>query len=139
MPNMLHLPGLLRVQVDAWAVAGYPQETCGLLLGRGVADGCEVVIARQARNLNDERAHDRYELDPQAFLAADREAREQGLEIVGVWHTHPDHPAEPSETDRRAAWPGWSYLILAVGQGGVRTARSWRLTGERFEEEEIES
>jgi proteasome lid subunit RPN8/RPN11 len=59
------------------------------------------------------------------------------LEVVGVWHSHPDHPARPSETDRNGAWEGWSYLILSVTAEGVPDLRSWRLRGEHFEEEDV--
>jgi proteasome lid subunit RPN8/RPN11 len=59
--------------------------------------------------------------------------------VIGVWHTHPDHPARPSETDRAAAWAGWSYLILSVTARGVADVKSFRLHGEAFVEEEISS
>lgn len=139
MAKLLHLPPPQRHQLEAWAQANYPREACGLLMGRSLPGGGEVHAVRLARNLNTERAHDRYELDPEDFLATDREARELGLEILGVWHTHPDHPAVPSETDRAAAWPDWSYLILAVQAGGVAALRSWHLAGAQFVEEEVES
>ena len=100
--------------------------------------------AVQAKNLNRARARDRYELDPGDYVAADLTARAEGLSIVGIWHSHPDHPAEPSETDRRMATEngsleGWSYLILSVGERGVQSLRSWRLKNDRFEEEELTS
>jgi len=139
MASLLRLPTSQRLQLEAWVRAGYPMETCGLMLGRAERGIPVVQAVRQARNLNSERAHDRYELDPEDFLAADREARAEGLEILGVWHSHPDHPAVPSETDREAAWPGWSYVILEVAAGSVAALRSWRLAGAAFEEEEIAS
>lgn len=139
MPARLRLPPPQRRQLEAWSQAGYPLETCGLMLGRAGSACAEVLAVRQARNLNAERAHDRFELDPEDFLAADREARIDGLEILGVWHSHPDHPAVPSETDRAAAWPGWSYVIVEVAAGSVASLRSWRLDGAAFEEEEIAS
>jgi proteasome lid subunit RPN8/RPN11 len=77
-------------------------------------------------------------LAPQDFIAADTEAQKAGLEIVGVWHSHPDHPARPSEVDRKSAWEGWSYLILAVKHDGIHDLRSWRLVSEHFVEESIE-
>lgn len=137
MASTLCLSPQLRAQLETWGREGYPRETCGLLLGLGGDGRADVTAVRQARNLNTERAHDRFELDPEAFLAADRAARAAGQEILGVWHTHPDHPAIPSETDRAAAWPGWSYVILEVAQGRAAALRSWRLAGEAFEEEEI--
>jgi proteasome lid subunit RPN8/RPN11 len=119
------------------ARAGYPREACGLLVGRRIDPDTLVEDLVEARNLNRERPGDRYELDPDAFEAADREARGRGLEIVGIWHTHPDHPAVPSTTDRERAWVGWSYLIAAVGPGGVTEVRSWRLHGDAFVEEVV--
>lgn len=136
---MLLMPEMLGESLNAFARQGYPHETCGLLLG--VRRGDEHVVSRvhRARNLNVERAEDRYELDPADFLAADCEARAAGLDIVGIWHSHPDHPARPSATDRDGAWPEWSYLIVAVGREGVGEIRSWRLNGGDFEEETIKS
>ncbi len=136
---MLVLPSDVRKDLEAWIGAGYPEETCGLLVGRVSGGRTEAARVKQAKNLNRERAQDRYELDPGDHLATDLEARAEGLEIVGIWHSHPDHPAEPSETDRAAAWEGWSYLIVRVGARGVEALRSWRLQGTRFVEEPISS
>jgi proteasome lid subunit RPN8/RPN11 len=61
------------------------------------------------------------------------------MEVVGIWHSHPDHPAQPSETDRQAAWEGWSYMILSVTGEGVSDVRSWRLDGDAFIEEVVEA
>ena len=70
--------------------------------------------------------------------AADFEARGDGLEIVGIWHTHPDHPARPSETDSSAAWQGYTYLILSVGRQGVADVTAWRLVEGSFVEQLVE-
>ena len=136
MPT-LRLPETLCDRLTAFARRGYPEETCGLLLG--TRNDAEHVVAevRQARNLNVERANDRYDLDPEDFIAADREARAAGLDIVGVWHSHPDHPAKPSLTDLASAWPRWSYVIVAVGPEGVREIRCWELNRNDFQEEEV--
>lgn len=136
---ILCLPVSARAQLEEMASVGYPLETCGLLVGRQGEGRAEVTRVLQARNLNEERAHDRFELDPRDFLTADEQARADGLEIVGVWHTHPDHPARPSEIDRAAAWDGWSYVIVSVTRDGVADLRSWRLRQEQFIEEQIES
>jgi proteasome lid subunit RPN8/RPN11 len=133
----LELDGALQERLRQWALQGYPQECCGLLLGSAADGGVRVAEVTSARNLNTERAQDRFELDPQDFLRADALARERGLEIVGVWHTHPDHPAVPSATDLESAWEGWSYLILSVAAPGVQAMRSWRLAGREFVEEHI--
>lgn len=138
MTSALELAEDLRQILAKMAKRGYPRETCGLLLGTREGKSRRVIRVREARNLNLERAADRYELDPADFLAADREARASGIDILGVWHSHPDHPARPSDTDRAAAWPEWSYLIVSVSGGGVREMRSWRLNGADFTEELIE-
>ena len=133
--STVHLPVLARRQVRDWAQAGYPFEACGLLIGHQSPGDVWVERVTRARNLNRERARDRYELDPKDFLGADRAAEKAGLEVIGVWHSHPDHPARPSPTDHANAWPGWSYLIVAVTDGKVTDIRSWRLEKERFCEE----
>ncbi|MFQ5994448.1 MAG: Mov34/MPN/PAD-1 family protein [Acidiferrobacterales bacterium] len=127
-----------RSALERWVREGYPLESCGVLVGRQDGTRVEVERAIQARNLNRKRAHDRYELDPKDFLLADEKARDDGLEIVGIWHSHPDHPARPSETDRVAAWAGWSYVIISVTRDGVADMRSWRLNSDQFVEESIE-
>ena len=134
---MLFLSAQVRADLERWVQAGYPHETCGVLVGGEAAGLSRVLCAIQARNRNGERPGDRYELDPGDHVAADMEARSRGLSIVGIWHSHPDHPAEPSETDRAGAWEGWSYLILSVGAGGVTGLRTWRLVGGLFEEDEL--
>jgi proteasome lid subunit RPN8/RPN11 len=125
--DVLVLPDDVRERLRELALAEYPREACGLLLGRVEGVRRVVDLVHPARNLNVERAHDRYELDPRDQLAAERAARDGGREVLGVWHTHPDHPATPSETDRAAAWSGWSYLILSVVRGELAELRSWRL------------
>ena len=134
----LQLPEAVRAHLRSVVRAGYPYETCGLLLGQAGAGWVRVQEAVAAENLNRERPGDRYDLDPQGHLRAEERARALGLTVVGVWHSHPDHPARPSETDRNGAWEGWSYLILSVTAEGVPDLRSWRPRGERFEEEELE-
>ncbi len=128
----------MREDLGRLAVLHHPQETCGLLVGRASDSLVEVVQFASARNLNRERAHDRYLLDPEDFLRADREARREALEIVGIWHSHPDSPARPSSTDLRLAWAGYSYLIISTSGQAARDFRSWRLTDDHFEEERLE-
>lgn len=135
---MLHMPTEQRGQLSAWAQEIYPDEGCGLLLGRRDGEAAHVRRVRRARNLNSKRARDRYELDPRDYLAAEKEAAEAGLEVIGIWHTHPDRSARPSPVDEKAAWAGWSYVILAVTSTGVHELRSWRLAARRgFTEEAV--
>lgn len=133
----LGLSADLRALLERWAHAGYPYETCGLMIGERINGSVIINRVVQTKNLNRERAHDRYEVDPLDFLAADTEARANRLEVLGVWHSHPDHPSRPSETDRAAAWADWSYIILSVSRDGVQDLRAWRLNGNNEFDEEV--
>jgi proteasome lid subunit RPN8/RPN11 len=135
--SRLRLPSELRRQLTHLAEISYPYEACGVLLG--LAAGRLVAVERvlHARNLHFERPRDRYLLDPDDFLAADRVARAAGLEIVGIWHSHPDGPPRPSRTDLETAWEGYSYLIVSIAAIGSCELRSWRLADGRFLEEGI--
>lgn len=80
----------------------------------------------------------RYAIAPETMLKAMREAKSQGLEVIGIYHSHPDHPAIPSECDRRLAWPQYSYVILSVIQGITKDMQSWQLNqSEQFQAEAI--
>jgi proteasome lid subunit RPN8/RPN11 len=117
--------------------AAYPNEGCGIFLGRPG----EVVEVRKGTNLREDRARDRYILDPRDILRAEKDAREQGLEVVGFWHTHPDHPARPSQYDADHAWPDYVYVIMAIHGGNQVAVTAWVLESEdppRFREEPIQ-
>ena len=102
----------------------YPHEACGVFFGRrGESD--QVTGIRPIPNLNTERAHDRFEMDPRELLAAEKEARAQGLSIIGVYHSHPDHPARPSTTDLERAWGDLTYMIVSVREGKVAEWTCW--------------
>ncbi len=120
----------------------YPEECCGVMIGRVESGSGEVVISevQSAENeREDSRRHNRFLISPQALLEAQRSARERGLDVLGYYHSHPDHPARPSEFDREHAWPGTSYLIISVEEGSVVDATSWRLADDRsrFDQEEL--
>lgn len=122
------------------AAMSYPEECCGVLIGQPQADATLVERVLSVGNERDESRHNRYLINPSTVLAAHKEARVLGLEIVGYYHSHPDHPARPSDFDREHAWPGVSYLIVSVQGGKVAESRSWRLCDDRpgFEEEAID-
>ncbi len=134
----LRLPVPLLDELKRMARAGYPHEVCGLLIGGENRSSTRVDRITQAGNLSTDRLADRYTLDPDDFQAADAAARRDGLDIVGIWHTHPDHPPCPSKTDLAAAWEGYTYVILSVGREGVADTRAWRLAGFGFVEQSIE-
>ena len=133
----LRLPRALRATLIGWARAGYPEETCGLLIGASNPEGLAVREVRLAANLERSRAADRYVLDPEALLEADRDAREAGLEISGFWHSHPDSPAIPSRTDRAGAWGGYAYVIVSVEANRASEVRVWFLENGTFHEGEV--
>ena len=121
----------------------YPHECCGILLGRFSEDATEVVSVMRAGNTRTDSAHNRYHIAPQELIRAQREGRKRGLEIVGFYHSHPDHPAQWSSTDfAEAHWFGCSYVITAVAQGKAAVTNSFLLRGaseenKRFEDQEI--
>ncbi len=90
-------------------------------------------------NRRDDSPRNRFAITAEDFRAAERAAAESGLELVGWHHSHPDHPARPSEFDREHAWPWYSYVIVSVAAGAPRDMTSWLLADDRthFEPEEI--
>ena len=111
------------------ARAAYPEECCGLLTGEPAPGGARVREVLPAANRHPEPRR-RYDIDPHALLAGHRRAREQGREVVGYYHSHPDSPARPSWHDTAAALPGASYLIVRVDAGEPGELRSFRATRE---------
>ena len=112
--------------VDRLAIASYPEECCGVLLGRMAA----VEAIWPTANAHPGPRSKRYEIDVRELYEVHRAAREKGLEVVGYYHSHPDAPARPSARDRETALPGVSYLILAVTAGRIVDRRAWRFLGE---------
>jgi proteasome lid subunit RPN8/RPN11 len=119
----------------------YPEEGAGLLLGEIKGSDQLVNEILPLTNMREADArHNRYQLSPQDYLKGEEEADRLGLELLGVFHSHPDHPNRPSDFDRQWAWPNFSYLITSVVQGKAVESRSWRLNEDRahFSEEAIE-
>lgn len=108
----------------------YPHECCGILLGKSDEANTYVHQILRAGNTRTDSAHNRYNIAPQELIAAQREARKAGLDIVGFYHSHPDHPAQWSPTDfAEAHWFGCVYVITAVASGIAQTTNSFLLTG----------
>ncbi len=122
----------------------YPHECCGVMLGTVDGDIRQVKAVVRAGNTRTDRAQDRYNIDPRELVRIQRQGREQGLDIVGFYHSHPDHPARWSQTDfAEAHWIGCSYLITCVEQRRATVTNSFALEGDseenkRFEEESVE-
>jgi proteasome lid subunit RPN8/RPN11 len=124
----------------------YPNECCGVLLGKNIAgegNGAEAVNHVQqivrAGNTRTDSAHNRYNIAPQELVKIQRQARSLGLDIVGFYHSHPDHPAQWSKTDfAEAHWLGCSYIITSVEQGKAALTNSFLLSGTTEEDKTFE-
>ncbi len=109
--------------VNAHAEEGYPYEVCGMLIG---ANGSgRVTQTRRVRNTVTDRAHDRYEMDPLDQIRIQRECDDSRLEILGYYHSHPDHPARASITDAQRSWANMVYLIVSCAKGKVENANAF--------------
>jgi proteasome lid subunit RPN8/RPN11 len=121
--------------------ADYPQECCGLLLGRIEMSGFKVVEeAYPISNAREEEAkRNRFLIKPEEFIQGQKYAVSAGMDIVGFYHSHPDHPSSPSEFDKEHAWPAYSYVIVSVNNGAAGDLSSWELEADRsaFEPETI--
>jgi proteasome lid subunit RPN8/RPN11 len=101
--------------IQAHGAEGYPNEICGIMVGP--PGDHTVTEVKRARNTIVDRARDRYEIDPRDQIRIQREADAAGLDIVGYYHSHPDHPAQASRFDTDRAWAGYVYLIVSVHDG----------------------
>ena len=136
----LQVPESLLKLIQLHGEVTYPEEGAGFLLGNESNGARQVKSILALDNAREDTArHNRYLLTAQDMLHAEQEAARQRLDIVGVFHSHPDHPDQPSEFDREWAMPWFSYLITSVVKGEAASSRSWRLTDDRsgFNHEEI--
>ena len=125
-------------QIHAHGERAYPEEGAGFLIG---SDGKVEDILPLENAREDGARHNRFLITPEAYLNAEVTADRLGLSLIGVFHSHPDHPNGPSEYDREWAQPFFSYIITSVNEGKAAGSRSWRLREDRskFEEEEIKT
>jgi proteasome lid subunit RPN8/RPN11 len=117
----------------------YPHECCGLILGTADGDRKHAMDLSPQENTREDSPRNRYLIAPRAMLLAEREARGRGLDIIGIYHSHPDHPARPSEFDRENAVPWYSYIIVSVSADSARDLTCWVLSDDRtvFREESL--
>lgn len=120
----------------------YPNECCGALLGRDGADVTtaaggaqlpvrEILALFPLVNRRDDSPRNRFSVTPEDVRNAEKAAQEKKLDVVGWYHSHPDHPAQPSQYDREHAWPWYSYVIVSVASGKPVEMTSWRLSDDR--------
>ena len=116
----------------------YPHECCGAMLGHATPEGNHVHQIVRAGNTRTDSAHNRYNIAPEELIRIQRQARKQGLDIVGFYHSHPDCPAQWSQTDfAEAHWVGCSYVITRVDQGKAAVTNSFLLTGTSEEDKKF--
>lgn len=119
----------------------FPYECCGLLIGKFNSDGekevFEILPIENARET--EAKHNRSLITPLNLMRGEKYAREKNLDVVGNYHSHPDHPARPSDFDLEHALPVWSYIIVSVMKGVAKDVRSWEMENDRskFNEERM--
>ncbi len=121
------------------AIGSYPDECCGFFFGEEDASGnraiTHVLVVNNAKEGDKKR---RFEISPKDYMKAERFAEDNSLQLLGVYHSHPNHPAIPSEQDRLSAQPYFSYIIIAVFNKEIKDIRSWRLNSHfQFHEEAI--
>jgi proteasome lid subunit RPN8/RPN11 len=150
-PPTLWLNSQLAEKIRAHGAETYPHECCGALLGRdgelqpeaeshGQNEPRQVLGLFPLVNRRDDSPRNRFSVTADDVRDAEKAAREQELEVIGWYHSHPDHPARPSDYDRDHAWPWYSYIIVSVLQGAPQDMTSWRLNDDRqnFSSEAIE-
>jgi len=134
----LWISGHLAEKIRAHGAETYPHECCGALLGRD-SEGSSQDAVREVLGLltlvnrRDDSPRNRFSVTAADVLEADKSAQAQGLEVIGWYHSHPDHPARPSQYDRDHAWPWYSYVIVSVHNGAPQDMTSWRLSDDREE------
>jgi proteasome lid subunit RPN8/RPN11 len=135
---------MIRVAGEPWhemiahARSTYPNECCGAMLGRIDGDAKEVLYAMRLENSSSGSQAARYELRPADLLAADKEARRQGMDLVGIYHSHPDCDAYFSKTDLENSCPWYSFIVLSIQKGEFHHANSWLPNAEQTKAEKEE-
>tara|TARA_B100000900_G_scaffold97866_3_gene80918 strand:+ start:889 stop:1314 length:426 start_codon:yes stop_codon:yes gene_type:complete len=106
---------------------GFPNEVCGVLIGKKNKEIFIIDDYYICENLNKERSIDRYELNPIDYIKAEDRAKKSNASIIGIYHSHPNHPAIASETDKMFAWPDMAYLIYSIYDGKFKNLISWQI------------
>jgi len=138
---MLYLTEEHTKQIEKHGEQTYPFECGGMLIGDFAADGAKTILELlpMENAMDESEKHNRVLITPKDVLRAERYAREKKLDVLGYYHSHPDHPARPSQFDLDHALPVWSYIIVSVESGKAVDVRAWEMENDRskFNEEEI--
>ena len=125
------VPGDIMERMRAHGEETYPHECCGFMLGSAEEGLQRISEIRSQENERTDSKENRFVISPEQFRAAEKYARKAGLLLVGIYHSHPDSPARPSEYDRDHAWPWFSYVIVSVKGGKASEANAWQLRDDR--------
>ena len=132
----------LAKKIRAHGAETYPEECCGALLGRDADPDRprEILALLPLVNQRRDSPRNRFSVSPRDVMEAEKTAIARGMEVIGWYHSHPDHPARPSAYDRENAWPWYSYVIVSVQSGVAKEITSWRLQNDResYVEERLE-
>ncbi len=126
----MDVPGAIVRAIHQEAAAAYPREACGFLFGR--KEGSTLVVSRAAAAQNRAARLDRFLIEAREVFEAMRSARREGVELVGIYHSHPDAPPEPSPTDQADTWLEGVYLIVSCRQDGSTAQACWLWSGDDF-------
>lgn len=134
---MLFIEETPKLEMIDEAIAAYPDECCGFFFGKEEGDRY-ITISKQVNNNEEGDKKKRFSISPIDYLKAEQFAEENNLQLLGIYHSHPNYPAIPSETDRLSAQPYFSYVIISVNEKLFSGLRSWKLNDDhQFVEEEI--
>jgi proteasome lid subunit RPN8/RPN11 len=136
--SMLLMSPKLCLQIHAHAVSTFPEECCGVMLGLRENSVLRIHAAIPTPNTAPvESRASRYVIDPRDILRADKIAQAGRLDIIGFYHSHPNHPAVPSKTDLSLSWPDYVYVIAAIAAEGPQELRAWQLPGRNQPMQEV--
>lgn len=138
--QVIEIPNEIFEEIKLHAEKTYPEECCGILIGKLGGLQKFVFEILKVENSKESERERRYLIKPQDYINAEKYAREKGYDIIGFYHSHPDHPALPSDYDRDHAFPFLSYIIVSVEKGKAGEVKSWVLREDRsgFDSEKIE-
>lgn len=136
--STLNISTAARSQMIEDALRTFPDECCGFMFGSETEEGRTISAITVVDNYKEGDKRRRFEIKPSDYLRAERYAEENGLSLLGIYHSHPNHPSIPSEHDRVAAQPYFSYVIVSVYERQFRSLQSWQINEQsQFEEEQI--
>ena len=125
-PRAVRFRRTVLEEIQKEAASAYPHEGCGALIGPAPGDVRETLALP---NQNEDSPRTRFAVGPQDYMAVEAEADARGVRLLGFWHSHPDHPARPSTTDRRYAWEGLLTVVIAVDRGTPGDVTAWDVPG----------